>query len=194
MKNKCNIVRDLLPLYVEDMVSVDSASFIEEHLHECSSCKRECENMKNSNEWETFSVKQGEKKQFQKAFQNVKRKLWLVYFGLMLVGLIIGLSLTSGIEVFYNVLIMPVIGIVGYVIFRWKALYKMPALLTVLHVVINFINFLLESYGHDVYCIEFSGLVLYTFIYSIFICIGIVIAGLLHFAFTKEDENNEKDV
>lgn len=30
MKNECNIVRDILPLYLEDMVSEDTANFIKE--------------------------------------------------------------------------------------------------------------------------------------------------------------------
>ena len=32
MKNECNIVRDILPLYVEDMVSEETAKFVKEHL------------------------------------------------------------------------------------------------------------------------------------------------------------------
>ena len=182
MKNKCNIVRDLLPLYVEEMVSADSASFVSEHLNECPSCKAEHKKMKSSNKWETFSVKQGEKKQFQKAFQNVKRKLWLVYFGLMLVGLIIGWSLTSGIELFYNVLIMPIIGVFGYVIFHWKATYIMPVILAVLQVLMNFVNMARGAEYFDI-----GSLVTWTIMYSVFVCIGIVIAGLLHFAFKKEE-------
>lgn len=39
MKNECGIVRDLLPLYIENMVSEDSREFIEEHLSCCAECK-----------------------------------------------------------------------------------------------------------------------------------------------------------
>ena len=39
MKNECGIVRDLLPLYIENMVSEDSREFIEEHLSRCAECK-----------------------------------------------------------------------------------------------------------------------------------------------------------
>lgn len=37
-KNDCNIVRDLLPNYIENLVSKDTKSFIENHLKECSDC------------------------------------------------------------------------------------------------------------------------------------------------------------
>lgn len=35
MKITCNIIDDLLPLYVDDMVSEDSRKLVEEHLKEC---------------------------------------------------------------------------------------------------------------------------------------------------------------
>ena len=41
MRNECNIVRDLLPLYAEDIASADSRAFVEEHLAECEACRRE---------------------------------------------------------------------------------------------------------------------------------------------------------
>ena len=37
MRDKiCNIIRDLLPLYVDDVLSVDSKDFVESHLKDCS--------------------------------------------------------------------------------------------------------------------------------------------------------------
>ena len=32
MRNECNIIRDILPLYIEDMVSAETAELVEEHL------------------------------------------------------------------------------------------------------------------------------------------------------------------
>lgn len=39
MKNECSIVRDLLPLYAEGMLSEDSAAFVKEHLDTCEECR-----------------------------------------------------------------------------------------------------------------------------------------------------------
>ena len=50
MRNECNIVRDILPLYVEDMVSQDTASFVEEHLESCTKCREELAELKKSTE------------------------------------------------------------------------------------------------------------------------------------------------
>jgi len=39
MKNSCDMIRDLLPLYVDDACSETSKQLVEEHLSECASCK-----------------------------------------------------------------------------------------------------------------------------------------------------------
>lgn len=46
MKIKCTIIKDILPLYVEDMVSKDTRILVENHLYECIDCKKELEEMK----------------------------------------------------------------------------------------------------------------------------------------------------
>lgn len=40
MKITCDIIRDLLPLYAEDMVSQDSKQLVDEHLCQCDPCTR----------------------------------------------------------------------------------------------------------------------------------------------------------
>jgi len=37
---KCNVVKDLLPLYIDGMTSKESAAEVEKHLKTCSSCKK----------------------------------------------------------------------------------------------------------------------------------------------------------
>lgn len=43
--NKCDLVRDLLPNYLEGLTSESSKEFIESHLDECTECKKIYENM-----------------------------------------------------------------------------------------------------------------------------------------------------
>ncbi|MHB1150731.1 MAG: zf-HC2 domain-containing protein [Eubacteriales bacterium] len=45
-KTHCNIIKDLLPLYVEKMISDESKIMVEEHLDECSLCKKEYDELK----------------------------------------------------------------------------------------------------------------------------------------------------
>ena len=42
---KCNIIRDLLPLYCDKLTSQDSNEEIEKHLHECGECNAVYESM-----------------------------------------------------------------------------------------------------------------------------------------------------
>lgn len=46
MNISCDVIRDLLPLYAEDMVSRESARLVEEHIKSCPSCAAELEGMK----------------------------------------------------------------------------------------------------------------------------------------------------
>ncbi|MBQ6021622.1 MAG: zf-HC2 domain-containing protein [Clostridia bacterium] len=41
MNNECSIVKDLLPLYAENMTSKDTAEFVKTHLEGCESCRNE---------------------------------------------------------------------------------------------------------------------------------------------------------
>lgn len=46
MKISCEIIKDLLPLYLDGVCSNDSKVMVEEHLAECDSCKAEFHAMK----------------------------------------------------------------------------------------------------------------------------------------------------
>ena len=46
MKNECSIVRDILPLYLENMVSDETGAFVKEHLKVCPECTAEFETLK----------------------------------------------------------------------------------------------------------------------------------------------------
>lgn len=44
-KISCNVIGDLLPLYVDGAVSEDTKKLVEEHLAECADCKKAAEDM-----------------------------------------------------------------------------------------------------------------------------------------------------
>ena len=64
MNITCNIIKDLLPLYVEDMVSEDSKALVDDHLCSCDSCTKELAELKKAPkvpvEVETTSLKRVE--------------------------------------------------------------------------------------------------------------------------------------
>ena len=64
MNITCNIIKDLLPLYAEDLVSQDSKALVDGHLCGCDSCRKELEALKEAPkvpvEVETTSLKRVE--------------------------------------------------------------------------------------------------------------------------------------
>lgn len=48
MKIKCNVVRDLLPLYVDDVVSEESRELVDEHMKACGECRDYCRALRES--------------------------------------------------------------------------------------------------------------------------------------------------
>lgn len=60
MKRECSIVRDVLPLYFENMVSEDTAIFVKEHLEKCSECAAEFERLKSGKQIDKAETPQRE--------------------------------------------------------------------------------------------------------------------------------------
>jgi len=73
MKVNCNIIQDLLPLYVEQLVSEKSKIEIEEHLKECSQCTKVYEEMNMPKPHIQYSREPAES--FRKYVKNKKRRL-----------------------------------------------------------------------------------------------------------------------
>jgi len=172
MKLDCCVVRDLLPLYVENMVSDQTAQLIGEHLSGCPACQKEYESLQDSGRLDVLQVPveivQAERKPFQKIMRKLNRQLHGLAYGLIIFFILWGFSLTGGQDLMYNSVIMPIVGLFGYYVFRWKALYKLPLLLLVINLLF------------------YSSVFPWTAIYSIFVVVGVLIAFLLHFAFRKE--------
>ena len=48
MKNSCDVIRDLLPLYADDACSADSRRLVDEHLAECTECSGILKRLQNN--------------------------------------------------------------------------------------------------------------------------------------------------
>ena len=77
---------------------------------------------------------------------------------------------------------MPFIGALGFLVFRWKALYNIPLLLLGVGLVTCGLNLLRGLEG-----LLPADLLLWTMIYSLFAFAGVAVAALLCFALKKED-------
>lgn len=48
MKITCDVIKDILPLYIENMVSEDTRQIVKEHIDNCEDCKMQLEKMSSS--------------------------------------------------------------------------------------------------------------------------------------------------
>lgn len=172
-KITCDMCMDLLPLVKDGIASEDSRRAVEEHVKICEACKK----LYASEATEPSSVNVD----LELELGKLKRKLQTFSTVLMMFGVFFGLSLTASEEMFYNSLVMPVIGALGYVIFRWKAVYQVPLLLLIMQCLINFLGM-----ARGTEYMTFVAILMWIGIYTIFVTLGVLVAGLLHFAFRKE--------
>ena len=76
MKYPCEIINDLLPLYIDDLCNEKSKEVIKEHLSSCEKCKQNYEKMKGAddimknNNSEDFKVAESLKNIRRKIFRN----------------------------------------------------------------------------------------------------------------------------
>ena len=168
-KISCDVCMDLIPLVQDGVASSDSREAVLEHIAGCESC-RAC-----------FEGEMPQSVDSGKILDTVGKKARLFFAMVMMFGILWGLMLTAGNGIFYNVLIMPAIGAIGYYLFRWKGLYRIPVLLLITHFITN-------ALGMGQEYLDFVTLVMWTAIYCGAALAGFVIAALLHFALRKEEK------
>lgn len=71
-KISCDIVRDILPLYLDDVVSEETKEMIEEHLNSCETCKKEAAIMKQD---VILPINQSTQLAEAKVLKNLKTKI-----------------------------------------------------------------------------------------------------------------------
>ena len=72
MKNECSVVRDILPLFLENMVSDETAEAIKEHFEVCPECASEFEALKMGKKIEKVSPEEKEKRRRRALVYDIK--------------------------------------------------------------------------------------------------------------------------
>lgn len=165
----CEMCMDMMPLVQDGVASRDTEQAVRQHIETCPECRA------------LFEGQRPAPADSRKMMQKIQKQSQIFSAMVLMFGILFGLMLTAGSGIFYNAIIMPVIGAIGYYLFRWSALYTIPTLLFVTHVITNALGLGAEYLG-------LPSLLLWTGLYCIFALIGIAIAALLHFALKKEDE------
>ena len=168
-KIPCDICMDLIPLVQDGVASNASALAVKEHIALCPQCRA------------LYEERPPVEADHSRINTKIKAKLRIFFAFLILIGVFFGISLLVREGFFYMLLFLPLLGGCSYVVFRWKALWKMPILLGVLLLIAHGISMI---QGEEVY---FLGIAFWLIVNSLMTDIGTLIVGLVHFAFRRED-------
>lgn len=75
MKITCDIINDLIPLYIDNICTGDSRKLIEEHIKSCNKCSQKLEDMKNPIAYPQISDECESKEPFKKIKKKVRIRL-----------------------------------------------------------------------------------------------------------------------
>ena len=107
---------------------------------------------------------------------------------MIILGSFIGVGISESEWMFYNIVIMPIVGGVGYFIFR-KKLYILPISIFILTYVWDFIKYIIERQTNQMSWKEILIVpAVWANIYTVFGILGILIGFLLYIAFKKESK------
>lgn len=82
MKYSCGVIKDLIPLYIDEVCSEDSKTVVKEHLEECEDCRGLLERMSVPVETDTTT----ENRSMEKSFKKVKKKIKIRNIIFLIIG------------------------------------------------------------------------------------------------------------
>ncbi|MDP4090802.1 MAG: zf-HC2 domain-containing protein [Bacillota bacterium] len=115
---KCEVIQDLLQLYVDDLCSGDSRGLIEEHLESCSECREFLNSLKERDTLFQEAEVEVDGVVERKLLGNIKKRLLFMELMCLSMGAFGGLYTTLFVDQFKLVLIYPLIGCIGYFVIR----------------------------------------------------------------------------
>ena len=98
MNKECGIVRDLMPLVIDDAAGSESREYVENHLAGCEECRKICQKMNAEIPGKTEREKGDEQKAFSAAAGKLKKKrrfrtLKHVLLGILIASILFGAGL-----------------------------------------------------------------------------------------------------
>lgn len=157
----CSICMDLAPLVQDGIASPDSAAAVQRHLQTCPACRA------------AYGGEAPPAGDAGALLRRLRSRLRLAGALALVLGAFAGLSLTGSEGLFYNIVLMPVLGALGFALLRRRAIWAVPAGLLALHLFTNTLC-LVRGAEH----LPLPELLLWTAIYSAFALLGVAIAGL----------------
>lgn len=93
MSSRCPIVKDLIPLYIDGVVSEESKNYIEEHVSECDECRGYLDSMRQLLSDKGGQMAEEEEKLFSTVAASMRRKRHIRVLRIVLLGIVLGILL-----------------------------------------------------------------------------------------------------
>lgn len=111
MRLSCEVIQDLLPLYVDKACSGDSANLVEEHMTECKVCKQVYDDMKDHGKTEELVQSEEFKNRQNASVKKVKKKWSRSKKIFLTLGIVIGAGL-----IFLLAKVLMMFGVIGLLV------------------------------------------------------------------------------
>lgn len=175
-KISCDVCLDLIPIVKDNVASQASKKLVEEHIELCEECKE----LYNSFENEEIMIDD------TNVIKKIKKQIFIFTLVMIVIASMVGLALSETMGMFYNILIMPSIGILGYFALKNKS-HLILVSLFVFSFIWLFIKYIGEGMLNQGLITIITIPVLWSAIYTGLSGIGLIIGSLLNYAFGKEN-------
>ena len=99
MKQECEIVKDLFPSYIENLVSDETKKYVQNHIAECPNCREILEEIKETNILENEQNEKDEKAQIR-IIKKYKRKMKIIKISVVTFIIIVILGISAFISIY----------------------------------------------------------------------------------------------
>lgn len=174
MNLPCGIILDLIPLVRDGVADKESAAAVQEHLLTCDACR--CE-------FEGQPALPTETPNDKKIISAIRKSLLRLGILVLCAGSLMGIFMSNSMNMFYNILIMPGMGMLSYALLKRRSFYVPPGIFIFSYLFILFSSWI--DGGFEPLAFGYS--IPYAVIYMLLAAAGIAVAALLKFAFGKDE-------
>lgn len=103
MNLKCEIVRDLIPLYIDGVCTEESKEAVEKHIEKCEECRKYYENMKETSDFYEAKGDDFEEEKMKESLKKVKSKISKKIRNTIVCAVSAMVFVTAGFWVLFNV-------------------------------------------------------------------------------------------
>lgn len=114
MNNNCFIIRDLLPLYNENLLSDETTAWVKEHLEDC----KECEKLAEASSVDLNTVPIDNTMDQEVMFKKINRKLSMYQIIFVALSFFIAINTSLLSESFGFILWYPILGVITYLFYK----------------------------------------------------------------------------